>query len=318
MAKKKKVARTHNRRSVSRIKRNRWDIKRIFLPLGFAALAVLASSQLTYTQSFRSEALGDEDKTQEEQQKQMEEQQREAERNRESSQNSGSGSSGSNVQAQETETETPDGVKVKTKVEDSGATKVEIESEGIKFKFEEEDGELKLRVRDEEGNEIRTSERLRELSELEEELEDEEIEISSEDGELEIEHNAIRARTNFPLSIDPVTRELIVTTPAGEKTVAVLPDAAVANLLINGFLTRVASPSAGGSEATTSGTVASSVELKLAGNNLVYEVDGVKEHRVLGLIPVLLPRTVAVSARTGVVLSQSQSWLTGLIDLISL
>ncbi len=310
MAKKRKAARVHSRTSVTRSKRSRWDLKRIFLPLGFAAIALLATSQLGYTQSFRSDILGDEDKTQEEQQKQQEEQ------NKESSQNSGSGNT--NTQRTETETQAQDGVKVKTKVEDDGSQKVEIESEAFHFKFEEEDGEIKLRVRDEEGNEIRTRSRIREAEELEEELEDEEIEISSEDGELEIEHNAIRARVNFPLSMDPITRQLTVTTPAGIKTVAILPDAAMVRLLASGLLSNIATGSAIPSGATGSADLTNSFELKLHNGNLVYEVEGEKEHKLFGVFPVTTPRIVAVSALSGEVLTQTQSWLSAFIDLLSI
>lgn len=327
MAKKKKSARKSPRKSVVRTKKDQWDIKRIFLSLGFTAVALLASSQLPYTQRFQSNVLGDEDKTQEEQQKQQEEQQKEVakqqeeaaknqeEQERESSQNSGSGTT--NTQRTETESETRDGVKVKTKVEDSGPTKMEIETENITFKFEEEDGEIKLRVRDEDGNEIRTRERLRELDELERELEDEEIKISSEDGELEIEHNAVRARVGFPLSIDPVSRDLIVNTPAGERTLAVLPDEAMRKLFALGILTQTASSSAAPADASASGVLASSAELKIANGNLVYEVQGEKHEKFLGVVPVTLERTVTVSALSGEVLSQTQSVLTTILSFLS-
>ncbi|MEK7533534.1 MAG: hypothetical protein AAB542_03810 [Patescibacteria group bacterium] len=321
MPKKKKSVHNSAHKPVSRPKKDRWTIKRILAPLGFAALALLLSSQVPYTQGFRSNVLGDEDNAQEEQQKQEEEQRQEEqkrleEQNKESSQNSGS--SNTNTQRTETESESADGVKVKTKTEDNGATKVEVEGEGIHFKFEEEDGEIRLRVRDEDGNEVRTREHLRELDELEQELEDEEIEISSDDGHMELEHNRVRARINFPLSIDPLTRELIVTTPAGERTVAVLPDEAVRNLLAKGFLTHVASGSAAvPAEATVSGSLATSVELKMKNGNLVYEVQGEKREKFLGVIPVTMDRSITISALSGEVLSQTQSVLATILAFFS-
>ncbi len=314
MAKKKKVARTPSRKHVSRPKRDAWTIKRIFLPIGIAALTLLASSQIPYTQSFRSDILGDDD-TQQEQQREEEKQQEEQAR---SSQNSGSGSQNSNTRQKETETETADGVKVKTKVEDNGAVKIEMESEDVHFKFEEENGEIKLRVKNAAGEEIRSRERLREMAELEQELEDEEIEISSDEGELEIEHNAIRARTNFPLSMDPVTRQLTVTTPAGTKTVAILPDAALVRLMASGFLSTIATGSALPSGATDSADLTQSLELKLHNGTLVYEAEGEKEHKLFGVFPVKTERTVAVSAVSGEVVAQTQSWLSAFIDLLSL
>lgn len=320
MAKKKKSIHKSSRKPVVRTKKDQWDMKRIFLPLGFAVLALLATSQLTYTQRFESNVLGDEDKAQEEQQKQQEEQQKEAEKKqeeqeRESSQNSGS--SNTNTQRSETETETQSGIKVKTKTEDNGALKVEAESEDVHYTFQEENGELKLKVEIKDGEEVRTREHLKERDELEQELEDEDIKISSDDGHMEIEHNAVTARFGFPLSVDPVTRDLIVTTPAGERTVAVLPDEAVRNLLAKGFLTHVASGSAVPAEATVSGSLATSVELKLKNGNLVYEVQGEKREKFLGVIPVTMDRAVTVSALTGEVLSQTQSVFATILAFFS-
>jgi len=313
MAKKKKSVRTNARKPVTRTKKDRWDIKRIFLPLGFAALALLAGSQLTYTQNFQSNVLGDEDSTSGRQETEAAKQQEE--QIKESSQISGS--SGTITQRNETETETRDGVKVKTKVEDNGAVKVEAESEDVHFNFQEENGELKLHVETEDGKEITAREHVKERDELEQELEDEDINISSEAGEMEIEHNAVRARFGFPLSIDPVTRDLIVTTPAGERTVAVLPDEAMRRLFASGKLTPVASGSALPQDASSSGTLANSIELTLKNGNLVYEVNGEKHEKFLGIVPVTFNRKVTVSALSGEVLSETQSILDTILAILS-
>lgn len=323
---KKKKTQKHTKKLQASPKKIQWDIKRIFLPLGIAALTLFASSQVVYTQGFRSDVLGDEDNAQEEQQKEaekhQEEQKKEQEKQQEEQQKQQeeqekSGAS-QNAQQKETETERSDGLKVKTKVEDSGATKVEIESEKVHFKFEEEDGEVKLRVENGDGVEVRTREHARELDELEQELEDEEISVSSDDGHMEIEHNAVRTRTNFPLSIDPVTRELLVTTPDGEKTLAVLPDEALNTLFARGVLTEITSGSIQESTgASPSAVRASSLELKVINGNLVYEVEGKKKEKFLGIIPVTLPRTVTVSALSGEVLSQTQSLLSSILGFVS-
>lgn len=292
MAKKKHRAGKTSHHFRLKSKRDRWKIKQILLPLGFALFALMVSSQLTYTHSFQSQVLGDEDRVEEE--KKQEEERKEEEKKGKS----------------ETEVETQDGVKVKTKVEDDGSRKVEVESDSIQFKFEEQEGEVKLKVENEAGEEIRTRERLREAQELEDELEDEEIAIASRDGEMEIEHNAVRARVDFPLSVDSATKQLTVTTPAGIKTVAVLPDEALVRLFASGLLSDIASDSAT--------TATPSFELALEDNHLVYEVQGTKQHQLFGFIPVATPRTVTVSALTGDVVSQTQTWLSGLIDLLSL
>lgn len=326
MARKNHRGRKAIRRTDPRPNRDWWEIKRILLPLGFALFALMVSSHLTYTHSFQSQVLGDEDRVEEEQQKeeeqreeekkQEEEQKREEEKQSES--NSGSGNTSGASERKETEVTTSEGVKVKTKIEDDGSRKVEVESDGVRFKFEEQEGEVKLKVENEAGEEIRTRDRLREAQELEDELEDDEVEIASRDGEMEIEHNAVRARVNFPLSIDPLTRQLTVTTPAGIKTVAVLPDAALVRLLASGLLSDIASGSTEPQVATDSAATSGSFELTLEGNHLVYEVHGTKQHRLFGFIPVTTPRTVTVSALTGDIVSQTQTWLSGFVDLLSL
>lgn len=150
----------------------------------------------------------------------------------------------------------------------------------------------------------------REMNEIKKYLAEENISIATKGGYTEMERNAVRARTNFPLSIDPETHELIVTTPAGEKRVAVLPDAALGNALFSGLLSEAAG-------ATDSADSAGAVELEVEDENLVYKIRGKKEHKLFGFIPVSTDRTIRVSADTGEILSQTQTWLSGIIERLS-
>ncbi|MFZ5535042.1 MAG: hypothetical protein ACOY3M_02715 [Patescibacteria group bacterium] len=338
IVKKKKIAKKAHKSSASvpRAVKDSWTIKRIYIPLGLAVVALVASSQLTYTQSFRSDVLGDEDKVAQEEQKEAEdrrkeeeklheeeakreeerEQEREQEQEQEQEKDGTTSTSAVRVKS-EREMETKNGVKIKSKVEDDGARKIEVEGEGVHFKFEEENGEVRLKVENEEGKELETRKHLSVVDELEDALDEEEIEISSDEGHLELKHNAVRARVNFPLSIDPVTKELIVTTPAGEKTVAVLPDAALKNLLIKGFLTEVASGSATVADASGSAGMANAFELKVHNGNLVYEIRGTKKQKFFGIMPVSIPKTMTVSALSGEVLSETQSIFSRMLGLFS-
>lgn len=230
---------------------------RLFKIFGIAVLALIISSQLTYTKNFRANVLGDEDQKEEE----------------------------------------------RSRNEDDGSRKVEIEKDNVKFKFEQENGEVKLKVENEEGKEVEDHDDERE--ELEDELEEEEIEIATEDGELIIKQNGVRARTNFPLSINPETKEFIITTPAGEKSVSVLPDEAIQNMFEQGFI------------ATRSGESAQSLEISVHNGNVVYKMKTEREHNFLGFIPLVTPQTILVSAQTGQAITQTQSWLSGLVDLLS-
>lgn len=323
--KKKKAVRAHIntkhavRHAGHHAKHRGWSLKRILMTLGFAALALMVSAEVPHTQRFVPKVLGDSDnlteaqKQQVEQQKEAEKRQEEAAKQVQEQQQQRSGSP-----SRETQIETKTGDTLKTKIEDNGAVKIEGKKRDVQYKFEAENGVVQLKAENAEGKELKTREHALEKKELEESLDDEEIEISTEDGHLAIEHNFIRAEVKFPLSMDPITHQLIVTTPAGERTVAVLPDAAMQKLLDSGLLSTVASNSATPGAASGSATLgAGSVELKMDDGKLVYEVQGEKVEKFLGIIPVALPKTVTVSALTGETLSQTQSWFTTMLGWLS-
>src|SRR3989339_856770 len=158
--------------------------------------------------------LGDEDKTENKQENVRENEQKREEENK-----------------RETEIETQDGQKIKTKIEDDGTTKVEIEQDDLKIKYEVKNGEINSVEDDEVESE--------EESEIEDEIEDNEVELSTERERHTVRLNGVTARTNFPLSIDVATNELIVATKDGPKEVTVLPDQAVLNLLATGIVDEV-------------------------------------------------------------------------------
>jgi len=160
----------------------------------------------------------------------------------------------------ETEIETVDGRKIKTKVEDNKKTKIEIEQDRLKLKYVYEGGRLKLKTEDEaKEDKILDKREIDELTkEIEEELEDEGVKIASKSGKQAFSKNKIAALTDFPLSVDVNTRQLIVTTPAGQKVVTILPDQAVQNLLNTNIVNKIdtqAGEIAGGELGDLTGTV---------------------------------------------------------------
>lgn len=219
---------------------------------------------------------------------------------------------------QETETETPDGQKVKTKVEDNGDAKVEVEQEGLKLKYEVKDGKTKIEA-EENGQKAGLNEE--ELKNTEDQvesgLEKEGIKIATGSGQPVIAKNQVAARVNFPLSVDIATNQLIVTTPAGRKVVTVLPDKAVQNLLETGVISKVENPSLGSEQAKDLGNLNGVVDLENRNNEMVYKVAGIKIQKLFGLIPVSVPTTAYVSAKTGNLVTQEQSVLANLIQLLS-
>lgn len=222
---------------------------------------------------------------------------------------------GVNVQKNETEIQLSNGTTINTKVEDNGSGKVEIVRPGIQFKFETHNNKTQLEAVNDHGEKVSTADA--EIKRLEKDLETKDISISSEDGELEVSHNGVRARTDFPLSIDPITNQLVITTPQGQKIVAVLPDDAIKNMLAGGYLTTIASNSADIQGASGSGVISGSYLLSLHNGTVVYEVQGEKTQKFLGLFTVTTPKTVLVSAQNGQAVEQSQSWLATLISFLS-
>lgn len=270
----------------------------------------------------------EEEESQDEQQKKEEEGVREEVKRQEevrveASKNPSSGrtSTKSNFQFEgdkmELEQESENGDKLKIKVEDDKTTKVELRTGELKIKYVIENGQVKVKTENEAGDEVELAENEQQEveNEVEEELEKEGIEIASSSGSTVILRRGIGAKTTLPISINVGTKQLIVTTPAGQKIVAVLPDQAISRMLAAGFVDSV--DGAEGTSSATLSNIAEPLELETKNNVLVYKIKGKKEQKLLGFIPLTLPKTVFVSAQTNNVVSQEQSVLAEVVDLLS-
>lgn len=217
----------------------------------------------------------------------------------------------------EAESETSDGQKIKVKTEDNGTTKIEIEHGELKIKYKIVDGQVVKKVEDEQGEEVDLDED--EVAEVEDEvnrdLEDQGIELSSESGRPSFRHNNVTASTQFPLSVDVGTNQLIVTTAAGTKTVAVLPDEALQVIMLRRIIDQGASTSNIQTQIGTGDQT--QVVLKVLNDKPVYEVNGTKEYKFLAFIPVTQPIKAVVSAESGQVVGVEKSFVTNFIDLLS-
>lgn len=257
-------------------------------------LGFIATSNLTINPSLNSQSvLGEEN----EQGKKAEEQAKEVEKKQEEIKKEGN--------KKETEVKTADGQKIKTKVEDDGTTKVEIEYGKLKAKYVWEDNELKLKTQNKEKElEVKKSVQ----KEIEDELEDDNIKISTESGKPILTKNNVGATSEFPLSIDVITKQLVVNTPAGQKVVTVLPDQALKNLLATGIINSLSS---------TAPSLDGIAKLEIKNDKLVYKVNGLKTRKILGFIPVTTDATAFVSADDGTTVATEQSFISNVVDLIS-
>lgn len=206
--------------------------------------------------------------------------------------------------------------KVKTETKE-GKTKVEGRVAGMKVRFEVEDGRLVLKHEneDEDEDEIEDEQELDEIEEeldedeieeVENELEEEDIKVSTEGGSLVVLRRGIGARTTLPISIDTSTNSLIVTTPAGTKVVTILPDVAINNLIEANVLSVIMSRPAEAAELTEEEE-----------DHLVFEVEGIKKEKFLGLFTVSLKKKVIMNAQTAQVEQELESFLTRLLDILS-
>ena len=164
-----------------------------------------------------------------------------------------------------------------------------------------------------------------------------ELEIEEENGEAEettpSASSGRKIRTNFPITVNPLTNEKIVTTPSGTKVI-ILPEVAIQNMIKAGFpvvLPPEPSPSPSSSpEATPSATPSATPEASLSletegggvvltelNNELVYEIPAVKNQKFLGLFSVKIKVKGYVSAENGNILEIKKSLFDNIVDFLS-
>ncbi|MBI2066163.1 hypothetical protein HYT60_01510, partial [Candidatus Woesebacteria bacterium] len=226
-----------------------------------------------------------------------------------SSDSSDPDSSGSDDEEEEIRTEVryPSGVRIRTR-EKEGRTRVDIYEGGRKLRIETRNGITIVKIENEEQEEIEEVE-LEEDEELEVEASGgARLEIRTRQNRILLRQGLVSALTDFPVSVDQETGELTITTPAGTRVVTVLPEEAVKNMLaaniIDVILRNIPEPTASPTESPEpeiSSTQA--IEIEEEDGEVVYVLEGATEERFLGLINVLIPRTVLVSAESGQVLN---------------
>jgi hypothetical protein len=196
-----------------------------------------------------------------------------------------------------------------------------LDASSLPLRIQQADKKLLLKKEPEDGDEVefmsRDFKRLETIS----------SEDASGDGKLDSSKKHFGAKSHFPLSIDPGTNTLIVTTPAGIKAVAILPDIAVQNMLAKGILSKIGGGIASGSgrfndgTATESGNededLTSNIELKEKDGKLMYKIKGTVKKKIFGIIPIKLKREVNVSADDGEVDSVEEPIFTRILGIIS-
>lgn len=192
----------------------------------------------------------------------------------------------------------------------------EIRNDNLRVKFELKDGEVSMETKVKSAGEeveLKNGAEDQALKEVEKELEKDGVKVATAPGQIALVQKRVGALSRFPLSVNPTTHELTVTTPAGTKVVAVLPQAAVDNMLASKVMDNVVTE-----KNTNFGSVPSLVNLDTKNGVLGYEVKGKKNHKLFGLIPLSTDVTAFVSAENGQVVETDQSLLGRILDKIAL
>lgn len=210
-----------------------------------------------------------------------------------------------------------EGEKIKTRTRD-GETRTDIYSGGVKVRFEQKNGRMIIKAENEANEEVLLGEQ--ELFKIEERLDKNTVKVATGSGNSFVfARGNMAAKTNFPLSVDLATNALAVTTPAGIKTVTILPDQAVNNMLAANVIDKLGTAAV--TEAARTGTltgVSGIVDLALRNHVPVYEINGLSDQKLLGFIPVAIPQKVVVSAETGELVAAEKTPLNTLLDLLSI
>lgn len=203
--------------------------------------------------------------------------------------------------------------KIKTRVEED-RTRVDVYSGGVKVRYEVRDGRVVIKAETEKGEDVPEEK----LFKIVDRVDKGGIKVATAGGQLLVQRNNIVALASFPLQVDLDTNQLIASTSAGSKILTILPDQAVRNMLAANVISRLNTQDLLNKARLGNLTSVSDVVTLGERNGLpVYEINGFKDQRLLGFIPVTINRTVFVSAETGQPVAEEQSLFASIIDLLS-
>lgn len=209
----------------------------------------------------------------------------------------------------------PQPVRVETKTTPE-RIKSEIREGNLRIKFEVKDNKVKIETKVKEAeDEVELEDEAEDeaINQAEAELEDEDIKIATAPGQIALVNKRVGALSNFPISVDPTTRQLTITTPAGSRLVTVLPQKAVDNMLASKVMDDVVGEKADDSLAS----IPNLIKLEVKNGVLVYKVRGSRNHKLLGFIPIKTGVEAFVSAENGEVIETVQSLLGRILNRLA-
>jgi len=123
------------------------------------------------------------------------------------------------------------------------------------------------------------------------------IGINNETQEVIIKQGETTTKTKEPISIEG--NDLKIQTSEGKMPINVLPNA-ITKMVIQKEPQKL-----------------NDVSLKVVDKQPIYETTGLKEEKVLNLIPIKMPIKTKISAQTGEILSVEKPWWVKILDPIS-
>ncbi len=206
--------------------------------------------------------------------------------------------------------------RIRTRTKD-GRTRIDITSGGIKTRLEYRDGRVIVKAEQEDGTEVELADDT--IFKIDQRLGTSGIKVATTGAEhFVLERGSAGAITNFPLSIDLATNTLMVNTPAGQKTVTVLPDQAIQNLIAANVVNRLGGQAIIDEELNKNLTSVSQLITLGERNGVpIYEINGISDQKLLGFIPITIEKEIEVSAITGEVVSSQTSLSDKILDFLS-
>ena len=181
------------------------------------------------------------------------------------------------------ELKTEDGNELKLKIKEAVSPTL-----ATKVKYDLFEQEIELELEDEDEVEESTGSQPQALNTLR---------IRAKNDKFELRQGGTKVLTNFPITIDPVTGQLFVTTPNGLVELKEMPDVIV-------------------QKATANLDTTQSVDLDSI-KKLEYKFVGTRSEKLLGLFPITIPVTAYYDAQTGNLVEEQISLLNKILALIS-
>ena len=141
------------------------------------------------------------------------------------------------------------------------------------------------------------------LVEIEERAPIQKLSLKLEGDKIVLVQRGVRAKTDYAVSVDAKTAEIIVKTPSGSKYVSILPQEAVETILRTKIINRVAS---------------GEINIVEEERELLYKISGEKVVHLLNVYDYNIPVSANLSASTGEVLSiEAPIWYKLIVFLLT-